>query len=654
MTRRSGGDRELGNLDRWALQVNRGTHPSGWTRSALPVQLGFVLLVTIKLMALVGAVDGTAFTGIKRVQLLTLATVGMVLCVAAPAFLMRGRRQLAALFVVDAILTLIVYTDLVYDRQFDAMPTLAMVRYAHQLVDVWSGIPPLLRASDLWIWADVALLLVLTIALPAAHRLRPISLGRVCVVGALGLAAFVAGIVASPDSHKPWLSSAIHTGSFGFMGFHAYDAYWAARRVWHRRLISPDLQAAALARVDSLAAEPHPATFGVAQGRNVIVIQVESLQEFTLGLRTPGGEVTPNLDALAREGIVVPDFYHQAGAGRTSDAEFAANCSLLPPGDIPAASEYADRVLDCLPRVLGKRGYHTYAFQTMAPDLWNAAAIERAMGFSRSYSARDFVMDERVGIGISDESLFRQMLTKLDSLPQPYYAVILTLTSHTPFTDPRLPPFDVGAIQGTTVGHYLRAVHYTDAAIGHFVEALRAKGILDRSVLVIYGDHDGVTRHKTPELPRLLKIPASDERAWFVAEHRIPLLIRLPHGEHAGMVPRFGGQIDIAPTLLALLGIPRAGTPFLGRDLLAPSAASDVVTFPGGYALTPDRLSVRVWSTTVSDRCYGRSGELPAERCRDLTRAALTEGRLSEALTDGGTLTRLAAPPGGTMARHGK
>jgi hypothetical protein len=120
------------------------------------------------------------------------------------------------------------------------------------------------------------------------------------------------------------------------------------------------------------------------------------------------------------------------------------------------------------------------------------------------------------------------------------------------------------------------------------------------------------------------------------------------------MVPRFGGQIDIAPTLLALLGIPRDGTPFLGRDLLAPSATGDVVAFPSGSALTPDRLSIRVWSTTVSDRCYGRSGELPTERCRDLTGVALWEEKLSEALTDGGTLARLSAPSGGTIVSHGK
>jgi phosphoglycerol transferase MdoB-like AlkP superfamily enzyme len=260
------------------------------------------------------------------------------------------------------------------------------------------------------------------------------------------------------------------------------------------------------------------------------------------------------------------------------------------------------------------------------------------MGFARSYSRRDFVIDEKIGMGLSDESMLRQMVTKLDSLPQPYYAFILTLTSHSPFNYPELPPFDVGSVRGDVAGDYLRAMHYTDAAIGRFVEALRARGMLDNAVLVIYGDHDGVTRRTAPRLERLLDIPASDEWKWFAAERRIPLLIRLPHGEHAGSVSRLGGQIDVAPTLLALLGIPRAGTAFLGRDLLAPSATGDVATFPTGAVLTADRL----WAAGARNRCFGPSGELPAERCSDLAALPSKEQALSVALTDASTLARQA------------
>jgi phosphoglycerol transferase MdoB-like AlkP superfamily enzyme len=423
------------------------------------------------------------------------------------------------------------------------------------------------------------------------------------------------------------------------MGYHAYDALWAAKRAWRRRTISPEVRAAARERVTAAASTPPSELFGAAQGRNVIVIQVESLQGFALGLRTAGGEVTPNLNALARESIVFPEFYHQTGVGHTADAEFAVNCSLLPPGSIPAANEYADRVLGCLPRLLGTRGYHTRAFQVLQPDYWNAAAIERAMGFDRSYSGRDFVIDEKIGMGLSDESMFRQMVAKLDSLPRPYYAFILTVTSHSPFDYPQLPPFDVGELQGDLTGHYLRAVHYTDAAIGQFVRALRAKGVLDSAVLVIYGDHDGVTRRTAPELARLLGISPSDERGWLEAERRIPLLIRLPGGAHAGSQPRLGGQIDIAPTLLGLLGIPRTGDALLGRDLLAPGASGEMVAFPTGSVLTPDRL----WATGAGDRCYGREGVLPTSRCSDLAGVAGTELTLSAALTDAETITWLAA-----------
>lgn len=597
----------------------------------------FIALLLVKQVLLVAAVD----TGFLRVGghilSLVVATGSLTLLVAAPAFLAAGRRQAVALLTVSSLLTLIGYTHLLYYRQFQILPTVASLSYLDQLPTVRGSLATLIRGSDLWIALDLVVLLALALATPLAARLRPIPPRRAAACCAIGLLVFTTAMLPfAPELHRPWRGAVQLSGKLGFVGYHYYHALNALLRRATTEEVTPALREEVLARVEAAASEPRPSLFGAARGKNLIILQFESLQGFAMGLQTPAGPVTPVLDALARESLVFPEFYHQAAAGNTSDAQFAANCSLLPPGERPAAFEYADRELGCLPRVLATHGYRTHSFQTLEADFWNAAAIERAMGFDHSYSENHFVQDDKLGMGLSDESKLRQMLDKLSALEEPYHALIYTTSSHTPFRLGGRELIDLDEHYGDLGARYLEAINYTDHAIGQFIEGLRARGILDRSILVIYGDHHGLNR-RTADLDQFLDHPPGAELAWFAEEKRVPLLIRLPGGEGAGARTEIGAQVDLPPTLLGLLGISRAGLPMLGRNLLGPGPAEPVAIFADGSAISDNQL----WSMAAGGRCFDRKGETSAERCAELRGAAGTESDLSRALADPETLTWL-------------
>jgi phosphoglycerol transferase MdoB-like AlkP superfamily enzyme len=597
----------------------------------------FVVLVVLKQILLVAAVDPDFSWVGGRLLSITLASGGLALFVAAPAFLARGRRQAVALFGVSSLLTLVAYGHLLYFRQYQILPTMDSLRYIDQLLTVRGSVAALVRASDLWIGLDLAVLAAFVLIAPLGARLRPMALRQAGAWCGIGLLVFTAVMLPfAPRVYRPWRGAVHMASKLGFPGYHYHNALTNLLRQATAEEITPALREDAIARIEDAAREPRPALFGAARGHNLIILQVESLQGFAMGLQTPAGAVTPVLDALARESIVFPEFFHQAAAGNTSDAQFAANCSLLPPGDRPAAFEYADRELGCLPRVLAGHGYRTHSFQTLEPDFWNAAAIERAMGFGRSYSENDFILDEKIGMGLSDASKLRQMLEKLTALEEPYHALIYTTSSHSPFQLRGHATLDVGELDDDLEGRYLQAIHYTDRAIGQFLEGLRERGILDRSLLVIYGDHHGLNR-RNAQLEHFLPFPADAERAWFAEERRVPLLIRLPHGASAGVRPELGAQVDLPPTLLGLLGIPRAGSPMLGRDLLGPDPENPVAIFADGSALTLDRL----WSVAAGGRCYTREAEVATETCADLRALAGMEGDLSRALADAETLEQL-------------
>lgn len=593
-----------------------------------------VALILVKQILLVAAVDpGFARVGVRLFSI-TMATGGLALIVAAPAFLAGGRRQLMALWGIGSLLTLIAYGHVLYYRQYQILPTADSLRYFDQLVMVRGSVATLVRASDLWIAVDLVILAALALGSPWRRGFRPMMARQVAIWCGIGFLIFTTAMLPfAPRAHRPWRGAVHLAGNLGFPGYHYHGALMALLRRITTAEITPELRAEALERIEAAASEPRPDLFGMARGHNLIILQVESLQGFAVGMETPAGPVTPVLDALARESIVFPEFFHQAAAGNTSDAQFAANCSLLPPGDRPAAFEYADRELGCLPRVLARHGYQTHSFQTLEPDFWNAAAIEKAMGFGYSYNENHFVLDEKIGMGLSDISKLRQMLEKLTALEEPYHALIYTTSSHSPFILRDHAQLDVGELDDDVEGRYLQAVHYTDRAIGQFIDGLRERGILDRSVLVIYGDHHGLNR-RIAQLDHFLEFPPEAERAWFAEEKRVPLYIRLPHGAGAGPRPEIGAQIDLPPTLLSLIGISREGIPMLGRNLLQRDPDDAVAIFADGSALSPDRL----WSVATGGRCFTQAREVSADACADLRELATAESELSRALADAETL----------------
>jgi len=605
--------------------------------SAVPAPLALLAILTVaRQVFLVGQLGTALGLGAER---LVLASLGVAFALGAPLLRRAGWWRLAAL---DAVLTVFALGDVVYYRAFGDLPSVASLRFVGQLPSVASAAAALVRPSD------VALLLAGPLAF-GALRLAGARSGlrtRVAAVWTCVGIVLVAGVFATTPRlgrlrHR---GNAFLAGELGLFNFHLWEAATYAAKRASRMAGDPEAERAARDRLAALAAadDGRSDLWGAAKGRSVIVLQLESFQAFAVGMKIGGQAVTPNLDALAGESLRFTRYFHQAAGGRTSDAQFVSTCSLYPARSGAAVFEYADDDLRCLPRVLADAGYATLALQTMGADYWNAAAIEPKLGFQRSLKDRDFVQDEVIGYGLSDRSFFRQAVGILAATPEPFYASLLGLTSHAPYDWPNLPrDLDLGSLEKTYLGDYLHAVHYTDRAVGELVESLRERGILDRAILVIYGDHDGVTRRSAPQLSSLLGIPAEDELAWTRVERGIPLLIRLPGGEGAGERDAHGGQIDLAPTLAGLLGVPRDGRVFLGRNLLGPAPTSPIVAFVDGAVLGPAHLLV----PGAPAFCHGEAGREPEGSCAGMDAAASRDLSISSAILDKDLSPRLVSPP---------
>ena len=308
---------------------------------------------------------------------------------------------------------------------------------------------------------------------------------------------------------------------------------------------------------------------GVAKGKNLILIQTESLNDFVIGAEYNGQELTPNLNAMLEEDTFYFDhFYSTTGVGNTSDAEFAALNGLYPNDERECYRLYVDNTFQGLPWILRGEGYGAYAFHGYVKTFWNRDEAYKTQGFQHFYSQEELEMTEVSGFGLTDKEMFRQAVDILKEKPQPFFSFMITLTNHIPYElDASLATLELKeADEDTTFGGYLQTVRYTDEAFGELIQYLKDAGLYEDTMIVIYGDHQGMNM-ETPSVKSRMSAFLGKEYN-FDEMLNVPLLIHIPGLGETETVDTVGGQVDILPTIANLMDVD-IGQPFVfGQDLL--------------------------------------------------------------------------------------
>jgi phosphoglycerol transferase MdoB-like AlkP superfamily enzyme len=157
-----------------------------------------------------------------------------------------------------------------------------------------------------------------------------------------------------------------------------------------------------------------------------------------------------------------------------------------------------------------EKGYYTFSMHANNATFWNRNVMHKNLGYQKFYSKEDYEVTEEntIGLGLSDESFYEQSITYLKDIKanhDKFYGTLISLSNHTPFSDvEKYGDFKVSLtdkdengntveynyLEGTKLGNYLKSVHYADKAFGEFIENAEKEGLLDNTVIVLYGDHD--------------------------------------------------------------------------------------------------------------------------------------------------------------------
>lgn len=283
--------------------------------------------------------------------------------------------------------------------------------------------------------------------------------------------------------------------------------------------------------------------------KNIVLVTVESLSADYL--ESFGGQpgLTPALDKLASEGLKFSRLY--ATGTRTVRGLEALSLGTPPIPGQAIIHRPNNEHLATLGEQLKSHDYRSFFIYGGYGVFDNMNYYFRNNDY-RVIDRTDFpantIAAENVW-GVADESLFANALTALDKADadgQPFLAQIMTTSNHRPYT---FPAGRVDAAQGTRRG----AVAYTDYAIGHFIEQARSRPWFKDTLFVIVADHCASVAGKT-SLP--------------VAKYHIPLIFYAPDLLAPGVYDRLASQMDIAPTLMQVLGVPPSQR-FYGESLFA-------------------------------------------------------------------------------------
>lgn len=513
---------------------------------------------------------------------------------ALPLLLLPARWRMAGAGAVVALWSLVALADLAYLRFFGSIVPVVAAAAVAQLGQIEGSILVLLRPLDLWLLAGGAAGIGLAAAWPRRpgadrrrQRIVTCALLVACSAGATPAGRTLVRALGNPAFADQLFSQEMLVGQWGVLNAHLFDLARTARErlVVHR----PDEAALEEAVAFLRNRPPAPPAGGAARGSNLVQVQVESFQSWVVGASVNGREVTPFLNRLRRESLYFPNLFDQSAQGRSSDGEFITLNSLPALDRGAVAFRRPNNRFFALPAVLRASGYSTLSAHPFERGFWNRAALHPRYGFERMLFKRELGSGEVIGWGLADEPFFRKVVVRLPELPRPFFAYFITLGLHHPFDQfpDRHKVLDVGDAAGTPLGNYLHAMHYFDASLRVLVEELQRLGLWESTVLALHGDHESgveIDRH----LLAILGVPGW-EPSLLVRQRKVPFLVHLPGGRLAGDREVAGGQVDIAPTLLDLLGIERPAS-FAGRSLLVDGPSWAALSC--GSAVLGDRLFV--------------------------------------------------------------
>lgn len=567
----------------------------------------------------------------------------------------KGRKSYWIMVIIDFLLSLWLFSNILYYREFSDFLSTSIIKTSGSTSDnLGKSIAGITKGTDFLVFLDVVIIVLLI-----AFKVFKIDVRRLKLKISLlieGLAVVLIGTnLTMAQKDRPGLLTRTFDNNYivKYLGLNSFAVYDGVKTAQSNAIMAK-ANHSDLKTVQSYIKKnyiaPNPEYYGVAKNKNVLVIHLESFQQFLIDYKWHGKEVTPNLNKLyhANDTISFDNFFNQVGQGKTSDAEMMLENSIFGLQSGSAMSSYGtSNTFESAPAILGQQaGYTSAVMHGGAGSFWNRDNAYKSFGYDY-FMPLSYYQNKKgyyLGYGIKDKLFFDQSIKYIEHLPQPFYLKMITVTNHYPYDlDKKNQSIDKTDTGDKTVDGYVQTAHYLDEAIGELMSYLKKSGLEKNTLIMLYGDHYGISGNHHKASAQLLNKDSFNnfDNLQF---QRVPLMFHMP-GLKGGINHTYGGEIDVRPTLFNLLGINDQNMIQFGHSLLAKNAPQIVAQRNGDF-ITPK------YSKVEGSYYYTKSGKRvthPSKKAKaqlaSISNTVTTELSLSDRVITG-NLLRFYKPNG--------
>ncbi|MDN7246329.1 LTA synthase family protein [Planococcus shenhongbingii] len=587
--------------------------------------------------------------GFLQEFLLFINPLGSALLLLSLSLFFKGTRKYISLLVIYILMSVFLYANVVYYRFFSDFITLPTMFQTQNFGDLGGSIATLIQPTDLLFFVDVVLLAYLVFSKRVKKESRNFKTKTVLPVITIALAVsfFNLGLA---EADRPELLTRGFDRSYivkylGMYNYALYDSVETLKSSSQRVLADSDEVTEVLNYTKANHAAPNEAYFGAAEGMNVVYLHLESMQTFLMDYKLNGEEVTPFLNSMIKDQntLYFDNFFHQTAQGKTADAEFLLENSLFGLSKGSAFITKSDNTYQSAPAILKDKGYTSAVFHGNNGTFWNRSEIYKSFGYDHFFDIESYTgltEADMAEYGVMDKPFFEQSADMLATLPEPFYSKFITVSHHFPYKiDQELTTIGKGTTGDASVDNYFQTARYADEAIQQFFADLEQSGLADNTMIVMYGDHYGISDNHNKAMEQVLSkeiTPVENTKL-----QRVPLFIHVP-GMEGGINHTYGGQIDLLPTVMHLLGVETQNYIQFGTDLLS-DEHEELVTFRNGDYASPEIYS-------IGDNFYDPKTGMPIEenqleQAQKLQQYGNYELQLSDRVVNG-DLLRFYTPDG--------
>lgn len=575
---------KLKNLKNWLLDTKLGFFTS------------VVVLFWLKTWLIYLTKFNLGAVGAMQQFLLLINPLAPAIILLGIGLFIKGRKAYWIIVIIDFLLSLWLFANILYYREFSDFLSMSIIKTSGSSSDnLGKSIVGITKGTDFLVFLDVAIIILLLIFKifkidPRKLKFKVGGLIEVCAFCLLGI-----NLTMAQQDRSGLLTRTFDNNYIvKYLGINNYAVYDSIKTAQTNAIMAKanqnDLKSVEN-YIEKNYIPPNPEYYGVAKGKNVLVIHLESFQQFLIDYKWHGKVVTPNLNKIyhASNTISFDNFFNQVGQGKTSDAEMMLENSLFGLQSGSAMSSYGtSNIFQAAPALLDqKAGYTSAVMHGGAGSFWNRDNAYKSFGYDY-FMPLSYYQNKKgyyIGYGIKDKLFFKQSVQYIEQLPQPFYLKMITVSNHYPYDldkqNQTISKTDTG---DNTVDGYVQTAHYLDQAIGELMTYLKKSGLEKNTLIMFYGDHYGISGNHHKASAELLGKSSFDDFDNLQFQ-RVPLMFYMK-GLKGKIDHTYGGEIDVRPTLFNLLGISDKGLIQFGHSLLS-KKAPQIVAQRNGDFITP-------------------------------------------------------------------